>query len=113
MGYKQGPLNVLKGQIKNKAVGLAHGDSMAMQVGPEDGVAAKGKDKSKKAERPKQMGFYVGSGLVKNKADRKKEFREAFKEARKVMGSEGTFSFQIGKEKPKTYNTKYKEEVKK
>jgi len=31
MAYKQSPANVLKGQMKNKAVGLAHGDSMAMQ----------------------------------------------------------------------------------
>lgn len=37
MGYKQGPLNVLKGQMKNKAVGLAHGDSMAMQIDPRSG----------------------------------------------------------------------------
>lgn len=31
MAYTQSPTNVLKGQMKNKAVGLAHGDSMAMQ----------------------------------------------------------------------------------
>lgn len=31
MAYTQSPANVLKGQMKNKAVGLAHGDSMAMQ----------------------------------------------------------------------------------
>ena len=37
MGYSQNPLNVLKGQMKNKAVGLAHGDSMAMQVDPRSG----------------------------------------------------------------------------
>ena len=65
----------------------------------------------KQLQRPKQMGFHVGSGLVKSEADRKKEFKEAFKEARKVMGSGGTFTFQIGEEKPKTYTTKYKEEV--
>lgn len=32
MAYKQSPASVLKGQMKNKAVGLAHGDSMAMQL---------------------------------------------------------------------------------
>lgn len=32
MGYKQGPLNVLKSQMTNKAVGLAHGDSVAMKT---------------------------------------------------------------------------------
>ena len=55
----------------------------------------------KQLQRPKQMGFHVGSGLVKSEADRKKEFKEAFKEARKVMGSGGTFTFQIGEEEPK------------
>ena len=63
-------------------------------------------------ERPKTMGFHVGAGLVKNKADRKKEFESSFKEAREVMGPEGTFTFQVGDEEPKTYTTKYKEEVK-
>ena len=48
MGYKQGPLNVLKGQMENKAVGLAHGDSMAMQVD------SKGGEKFKKDELPKK-----------------------------------------------------------
>ena len=42
MGYSQNPLNVLKGQMTNKAVGLAHGDSMAMQVDPKDGVVVTG-----------------------------------------------------------------------
>lgn len=65
----------------------------------------------KQLQRPKQMGFHVGSGLVKSDADRKQEFRKAFKQARRVMGDAGTFSFQIGEEKPKTYTTKYKEEV--
>ncbi len=37
MGYKQAPLNVLKGQMTNKAVGLAHGNSMAMQIDPRSG----------------------------------------------------------------------------
>lgn len=36
MAYKQSPANVLKGQMTNKAVGLAHGDSMAMQTDPKD-----------------------------------------------------------------------------
>lgn len=36
MAYQQSPANVLKGQMKNKAVGLAHGDSMAMQIDPKD-----------------------------------------------------------------------------
>ena len=36
MAYKQSPANVLKGQMTNKAVGLAHGDSMAMQIDPKD-----------------------------------------------------------------------------
>ena len=36
MAYKQSPVNVLKGQMTNKAVGLAHGDSMAMQTDPKD-----------------------------------------------------------------------------
>ena len=49
MGYKQNPLNVLKGQTTNKAVGLAHGDSMAMQTDPKDGVVVTGKDKSMSA----------------------------------------------------------------
>jgi hypothetical protein len=39
MGYSQNPLNVLKGQMTNKAVGLAHGDSMALQsTDPKDGT---------------------------------------------------------------------------
>lgn len=37
MAYKQSPMSVLKGQMKNKAVGLAHGDSMAMQTDPKTG----------------------------------------------------------------------------
>ena len=37
MAYKQSPASVLKGQMKNKAVGLAHGDSMAMQTEPKTG----------------------------------------------------------------------------
>lgn len=41
MGYSQNPLNVLKGQMKNKAVGLAHGDSMAMQVDVKSGEPSK------------------------------------------------------------------------
>lgn len=32
MAYKQSPFNVIKGQMTNKAAGLAHGDSMAMQL---------------------------------------------------------------------------------
>lgn len=36
MAYKQSPMSVLKGQMTNKAVGLAHGDSMAMQIDPKD-----------------------------------------------------------------------------
>lgn len=36
MAYKQSPANVLKGQMTNKAVGLAHGDSMALQTDPKD-----------------------------------------------------------------------------
>lgn len=36
MAYKQSPMSVLKGQMTNKAVGLAHGDSMAMQTDPKD-----------------------------------------------------------------------------
>lgn len=36
MAYKQSPANVLKGQMTNKAVGLAHGESMAMQIDPKD-----------------------------------------------------------------------------
>lgn len=31
MAYKQSPVNVIKGQMTNKAAGLAHGDSMALQ----------------------------------------------------------------------------------
>jgi len=31
MAYKQSPVKVIKGQMTNKAAGLAHGDSMAMQ----------------------------------------------------------------------------------
>ena len=31
MAYKQAPVNVLKGQMKNKAAGLMHGDSVAHQ----------------------------------------------------------------------------------
>ena len=31
MAYKQSPANVIKGQMTNKAAGLAHGDSMALQ----------------------------------------------------------------------------------
>jgi hypothetical protein len=49
MGYEQNPLNVLKGQMTNKAVGLGHGNSMAMQTDPKDGVVVTGKDKSKSA----------------------------------------------------------------
>jgi len=49
MGYKQNPLNVLKGQTTNKAVGLAHGDSMAMQTDPKDGVVVTGEDRSMSA----------------------------------------------------------------
>ena len=30
MAYKQSPAKVIKGQMTNKAAGLAHGDSMAM-----------------------------------------------------------------------------------
>jgi ribosomal protein L4 len=41
MGYSQNPLNVLKGQMTNKAVGLAHGDSMAMQVDVKSGEELK------------------------------------------------------------------------
>jgi hypothetical protein len=43
MAYTQSPANVLKGQMTNKAVGLAHGDSMAMQTDPKDGVTVTGK----------------------------------------------------------------------
>lgn len=32
MAYKQSPVKVMKGQMTNKAAGLAHGDSMAMQL---------------------------------------------------------------------------------
>lgn len=32
MAYKQSPVKVKKGQMKNKVAGLAHGDSMAMQL---------------------------------------------------------------------------------
>ena len=32
MAYKQSPVNVMKGQMTNKAAGLAHSDSMAMQL---------------------------------------------------------------------------------
>jgi len=46
MAYKQSPANVLKGQMTNKAVGLAHGDSMAMQTDPKDGVTVTAKKKS-------------------------------------------------------------------
>ena len=31
MAYTQSPVNVIKGQMTNKAAGLAHGDSMALQ----------------------------------------------------------------------------------
>lgn len=37
MAYKQSPAKVKKGQMKNKAAGLAHGDSMAMQTEPKTG----------------------------------------------------------------------------
>ena len=52
MAHTQSPANVLKGQMTNKAVGLAHGDSMAMQIDPKDGVTvtAKKKTPSKKQE---------------------------------------------------------------
>lgn len=45
MAYTQSPANVLKGQMTNKAVGLAHGDSMAMQTDPKDGVTVTAKKK--------------------------------------------------------------------
>lgn len=31
MAYQQSPVKVIKGQMTNKAAGLAHGDSMALQ----------------------------------------------------------------------------------
>jgi len=46
MAYKQSPANVLKGQMTNKAVGLAHGNSMAMQTDPKGGVTVTGKKKT-------------------------------------------------------------------
>lgn len=50
MAYKQSPANVLKGQMTNKAVGLAHGDSMAMQTDPKDGVTVTAKKKTPQAK---------------------------------------------------------------
>ena len=52
MAYKQSPFNVIKGQMTNKAAGLAHGDSMAMQTGdPKDGVILTGKKKTSKEKQ--------------------------------------------------------------
>ena len=44
MAYKQSPAKVIKGQMTNKAAGLAHGDSMAMMG------FTKNKDQKKKPE---------------------------------------------------------------
>ena len=46
MAYKQSPMKVMKGQMTNKAAGLAHSDSMAMQTDPKDGVTVTGKKKT-------------------------------------------------------------------
>jgi len=72
MGYSQNPLNVLKGQMTNKAVGLAHGDSMAMQVDPKDGVVVTG-DASK-----------IGGQTTMTEAEKKRAAYEKKIEARKI-----------------------------
>ena len=54
MAYTQSPANVLKGQMTNKAVGLAHGDSMAMQTDPKDGVTVTAKKKTPKTKKELQ-----------------------------------------------------------
>jgi hypothetical protein len=51
MAYKQSPFNVIKGQMTNKAAGLAHGDSMAMQTDPKDGVILTGKKKTSQKKK--------------------------------------------------------------
>lgn len=52
MGYIQkGSGSVVRAMAKNKATGLAHSNSMALQTDPKDGVVVTGKDKSKSAEQ--------------------------------------------------------------
>jgi len=72
MGYSQNPLNVLKGQMTNKAVGLAHGDSMAMQVDPKDGVVVTG-DASK-----------IGGQTTMTETEKKRAAYEKKIEAKKI-----------------------------
>ena len=72
MGYSQNPLNVLKGQMTNKAVGLAHGDSMAMQVDPKDGVVVTG-DASK-----------IGGQTTMTESEKKRAAYEKRKEAKRI-----------------------------
>jgi hypothetical protein len=55
MAYKQSPANVLKGQMTNKAVGLAHGNSMAMQTDPKGGVTVTAKKKKPKSKEELQQ----------------------------------------------------------
>ena len=55
MAYTQSPANVLKGQMTNKAVGLAHGDSMAMQTDPKDGTILTGSRTSTKKDELKDL----------------------------------------------------------
>lgn len=73
MAYTQSPANVLKGQMTNKAVGLAHGDSMAMQKEQElDNVTVTSSpsvsDKKKKALQ-----------AIKNQQDYSKNYRSTFR----------------------------------
>tara|TARA_A100000171_G_C2112672_1_gene135934 strand:+ start:796 stop:1221 length:426 start_codon:yes stop_codon:yes gene_type:complete len=55
MAYTQSPANILKGQMTNKAVGLAHGDSMAMQTDPKDGTILTGSKTSTKKDELKDL----------------------------------------------------------
>ena len=100
MAYKQSPMKVMKGQMINKATGLAHGDSMAMQTDPKDGTILTGSRTSTKKDE------------LKNLLGRQKQYDQNIKSSVRNLAEQDSLKLMAGSESDqkkakRIYGSKY------